>query len=293
MKFAAPYQFKNCTIDYDLIDEFNILFTEHSSYDDLRKFLQMYPNHRVNIEYEEGYNVEYLYSFFQEHDNLYWRMKNEDLVYLQECQEQNIKFFFDETLPIYSYSLLEWVLDNGPTDIYILDDLTYNLEEVKKQCLAHNISLRIVLNKVPTMSLITTFCPSAQIYRPQDYDYLSEYYDVGEFDCGDTYDWTKAEVLYRHWYVDHDWNDDLNIMNIDLTLPYPTKSIPPELTRLRSKCKHRCTLYAENMCQKCRRLLEIGYSNVDNNLVYRDSDYGLPSLEDMTDLIIISKDDNL
>ena len=291
MKFAAPYQLNDCTIDYDSIDEFNILFTSNSTYDDLRKFLQLYPNHRINIEYEEGYDVESLFLFFSEHNQLYWRMKNYDLPHIRECRDKKINFFLDKSLPVYSYSLLEWVLANEPTDIYITDDLTYNLEEVTKQCYEKGIHLRVVLNKMPTLSSITASCPSIQVYRPQDYDFLSEYYTVGEFDCGEPYDWVKAEVLYRRWYIDHDWNDDLDFMNPDLVLPYPTKSIPPELTRLRSKCKHRCTMSANNMCRKCQRLLEMGYMNADRNLIYNDSEYGLPSLEEMVDGILISKND--
>jgi hypothetical protein len=37
----------------------------------------------------------------------------------------------------------------------------------------------------------------------------------------------------------------------------------------------------------------MGYRNADNNLVYKDSQYGLPSLEEMVDDIILSKNNNL
>jgi hypothetical protein len=195
-------------------------------------------------------------------------------------------------MSIYSYSLLEWVLAHKVKGIYISDDLTYNIEQVYKQCSRQNIKLRVILNRIPAINPLTYTCPTVQVYRPQDFDFLSQYYDVGEFYCGEEYDWTRAEVLYRKWFIEHDWNSDLEFMNVDLRLPYPTQSIPPELTRLRSVCKHRCTMSADNLCSKCKRLLVLGYRNADNNLIYKDPEYGLPSLEEMVDSIIVSKDNN-
>lgn len=294
MKFAAPYQLLDSYIKHEDIDEFNIKFTEYSSFEELRKFIKMYPSHQINVEFvEEGYNVEDIINLCNDFDNVYIRIHQWELRYLQEYENNNINYIFDNTMPIYSYSLLEWCLARKVKGIYITDDLTYNLKEVYNQCEECGIKLRIILNRIPAMNLLVSTCPSVQIYRPQDYEFLSQYYSVGEFDCGIDYDWTKAEVLYRKWFVDHDWDSDLEFMNQDLSLPYPTKSIPPELTRLRSVCKHRCTMSAENICSKCRRLLLMGYRNADNNLVYKDPQYGLPSLEEMVDDIILSKNNNL
>lgn len=292
MRFAAPYQLNGCTIDYDNIDEFNIVFTKDSKYDELKKFIELYPNHRINIQYQDGYDIEQMFAFFQENEQLYWRMRSNDLPYVRECQENNIKFFFDNNMPIYSYCLLEWALNSGTTGIYIADDLTYNIKNVYEQCNEKGIELRVVLNRVPITNSLSLTCPSVQVYRPQDFDYLNDYYAVGEFNCGDEYDWVKAEVLYRRWYIDHFWEDDLDLMNPELRLPYPTASIPPELTRFRSVCQHRCTMRTENVCSKCRRLLLMGYLNADRNLIYKDNDNGLPPLDDIVDSIIVSKDNN-
>ena len=50
MKFAAPYQMDNlCPINHKDISEFNIKFTEESSFEELRKFIKMYPLHQINI----------------------------------------------------------------------------------------------------------------------------------------------------------------------------------------------------------------------------------------------------
>lgn len=296
MKFAAPYQMDiTCPIDYKNIDEFNIKFTEYSSFDKLKKFIKMYPSHQINIEFDFGdndYDIENIVNLCNEFNNVYIRVHPWELEYLQFYEENNINYILDRSVPIYSYSLLEWVLSCKVKGIYITDDLTYNLEEVYRQCSKKDIQLRLILNKAPVTNPLALICPSVQIYKPQDYDFLSKYYSVGEFDCGKEYNWTKAAILYKKWFIEHDFNDDLEFMNQDLTLPYPTKSIPPELTRLRSLCQHRCTMRSENLCSKCRRLLLMGYRNADNNLIYNDTQHGLSSLEDIVDSIIISKNNN-
>ena len=294
MKFAAPYQL-NCPIEYEKINEFNIKFTEYSSFEELKKFLVMYPSHQINIEFDftEEYDIDSIINLCNEFQNIYIRIHSWELKYLQNYEENDVNYFFDSSMPFYSYSLLEWVLAHKTKGIYITDDLTYNIEEVYRQCSEKGIQLRLILNKVPITNPLSLTCPSTQIYRPQDYDFLSKYYSVGEFDCGIKYDWTKATILYKKWFIEHDYNDDLEFMNRDLVLPYPTKSIPPELTRLRATCQHRCTMRSENLCSKCKRLLLMGYRNADNNLIYNDSQYGLSSLEDMVDSIIISKDNNV
>ena len=294
MKFAAPFKIDlNDSIKYENIDEFNIKFTEYSSFEELRKFVKMYPSHRINIEFaEEKYDIENIMNFCDDFENVFLRLHQWELKYLQTYEENNVNYIFDVSIPIYSYSLLEWALNRKVKGIYITDDLTYNLENVYNQCNNKEIELRIVLNKIPTTNPLASICPTVQAYRPQDYDFLSQYYAVGEFDCGDKYDWSKAEVLYQKWYIDHSYDDDLELINDSLYLPYPTKSIPPELTRLRSVCKHRCTMSAENICSKCKRLLLNGYRNADNNLVYTDSQHGLLPLEDMVDNIILSKKNN-
>ena len=292
MKFAAPYQL-NCPIDYNKIDEFNIQFTSNSSFDQLKKFLVMYPEHRINIDFaEENYNITEIINLCKEFNNVYLRLKLWELEYLDEYEEEDINFFFDQTIAICNYSLLEFSLSHSTKGIYIMDDLTYNLPNVYEQCSKKGIELRIVLNEVPCTSGLSLICPSVQVYRPQDYDFLSQYYSVGEFNFEEGYDWERVNILYRKWYVDHSWNSDLKFMNQDLVLPYPTQAIPPELTKTRASCQHRCTVSVNNICAKCRRFLLMGYQNVKDNLVYEDNvKRSLPSLEEMIDTILISEDD--
>lgn len=294
MKFAAPYQIEiNCPINYDNIDEFNIKFTENSSFDELKKFIEKYLNHRINIDFvEEKYDISNIIKICHQYDNIYLRIKPWELEYLSTYEDEDINYFFDSSMPIYSYILLEWVLSHKTKGIYIADDLTYNLSDVYEQCNKQNIELRIILNKIPVTNSLVLDCPSLQIYCPQDYDFLNKYYAVGEFNCGKQYDWVKAEVLYRKWFIDHKWESNLEYMNKDLRDFYPTASMPPELTKMRAVCKHRCTMNKNNICSKCERFLKMGRLHAEYNILYEENQI-TPSLEQMTNLIFSSKNDNI
>lgn len=294
MKFAAPYQLDSiCPIDHSKIDEFNISFNETSSFKELGEFAKKYSSHQINVSFKKDYDIDSVVELCNQFSNIYIRLHPWEFKYLSSYEEKKVNYIFDSTIPIYNYSLLEWILNHNVKGIYIADDLTYNLEEVFNQCSEKNIKLRVVLNKVPMTNFLSLSCPSVQVYQPQNYNFLSKYYDVGEFSYDGSYDWGKAKIMYQKWFIDHDWNSDLKYMNQDLILPYPTKSIPVELTKMRSACQHRCTMRSTNICSKCRRFLLMGYENDTNNITYQDIEYNLPSLEEMVNTILISKEDNI
>lgn len=81
-------------------------------------------------------------------------------------------------------SFLDDCIRLGVSDIYVADDLRYNLKNVKTACNKHNIQVRMVLNRTHTLSRFGGFLSTDPFYCPKDYEALSEYIDIGEFDCG-------------------------------------------------------------------------------------------------------------
>ena len=225
------------------------------------------------------------------YNNVYIRINGEHFADVPQLQKKNIKFFFDYSFLVYSYSLLEWVIKIHPTDIYIGEELFYNLNEVKNICDNHNIKIRMILNRIPVTNNFVAFNYSVLAFRPQDYSFLEKYIDVGEFDCEEPYDWTKADILYRKWYIEHSWNDDLSYMNKDMVLPFPVQSMPIELIKYRSNCKHRCMTSANSHCHKCKRFFTLGIYNDKQGIKYKDDTKStLPSLDELTDKLLLTSE---
>lgn len=79
-----------------------------------------------------------------------------------------------------------------------------------------------------------------------------------------------------------------------MTIPFPVQSIPVELIKYRSNCKHRCMTSANNHCSKCMRFFVLGIINNKHGIKYEDDAKStLSSLDDAIDMTILkSKNDN-
>lgn len=121
---------------------------------------------------------------------------------MDELRNRDIQFFFDEAaMPCYSLPLLDAMVTWGISDIYIYDNLCYNMEEVKKKCEENNIHTRLIINSIPSISPNKNNDVKAPIYCPRDADIIAKYIDILEFDCwnDNIYNWHLFNVLYKTW----------------------------------------------------------------------------------------------
>lgn len=115
--------------------------------------------------------------------------------YYKKLQELGIKFYFRTDFPIVNYRLLDYVIGLGVTDVYIMDDLCYNLKRVKEIATKKGVNIRLILNHIPSMILNKGEDVRAPIFIPETVDELSQYIDTVEFDTGNS--WARLETLYK------------------------------------------------------------------------------------------------
>lgn len=258
LPIACPFKINNEEIN-DVISEFNILFFKsRNRLEDLIDFIQTYDTKRINIEFPEGVHIPILLSITKISGMIYVRLKASDIMSVQELKKNNIRFFFDASLPVYNYTNLESFINLGVSDVYISDDLCYDMEEVSKICAAKNVSIRLILNHIPATSLDKSTNPKSPIYGPQDMDVILKYYDMFEFDCGEHYDWAMFDVLYRAWFVRKYWHGQLNEINSDVLLDYHNDTIYPNFAEYKMTCGRRCSKRASNPCNKCEQTVALG-----------------------------------
>lgn len=251
----------------EYINEYNIMFDPlKNDYKILEQKMSTF-NKRVNLWYIGEINIDEVIILNKLNQELYLRVSAEHIHQIQDLKNNNIKFFLDLSIPIYSYSMLYWAINEiQPAEIYIADDLCYNLEEVYKICKKNSIKLRIVLNRIPTINILTGLSETAPIFRPEDLDLLSLYFSTAEFDLSFGEDprneyecnWDAAETMYRRWFIQKHWPEDLNIMNPDILIDFPNSSIPIELNEHKIRCRHKCTSSSIGVCGKCGRYMEVG-----------------------------------
>lgn len=103
-----------------------------------------------------------------------------------KLQELGIKFYFSPDFPIVNFRLLDYVIQLGVTDVYIMDDLCYNLEKVRAAADKANVRIRLILNRIPSMLLNKGENVRSPIFIPETVDELSKYIDTVEFDSGES-----------------------------------------------------------------------------------------------------------
>lgn len=257
LPLAVPFKMNNDEYNDD-VKEFNILFFKsRNRLEDLIEFVQEYEDTRVNIRFPEGVHIPTLKSITKVSDKIHVRLTAADIPIVQELRNQDIKFFFDETMPVYNYSNLAAFIELGVSDIYPADDLCHNLSEVSVFCRERDVHMRLVLNRIPATTFNKGVDPKSPIFRPQNIDVLQDFFDVFELDCGEPYDWAKCDVLRRAWFGRKHWHGELSEINEDLNMRWNNDAVMPNFDYFKMTCGRRCDQRNSNHCRKCEQVLEI------------------------------------
>lgn len=255
MKLAIPF-FNHFELN-DRADEFNVYFNpEENSFEKLLDFLDKFQEKKVNVEYRAAFDIKTASALFRVNDNVRFRLRAEHMGSIRQLKEKGIPFFYDSSLACVSWCDLKSQVElEGVCCVYLADDLVYQLPKVSKYCKERGVEIRIILNRIPLTRSMLMKDHIVPIYRPNDYDLLSQYYDVAEFDCGKPYDFTVLKVLYRAWFIKKDWYGDLKEINSDLGFSLPNRSVPELFTLTKIGCGLKCL--SGSSCKKCDQLVTI------------------------------------
>ena len=132
-------------------DEYIIKYVEkQNNYEDLIIFLKDKTDARFNVIIPPDFDIDKLIVLTNLYPNIYICTKYEYGIF-KKYKELNIKFYFDvSSFPIRNFRDLEFIANLGVTDVYIADDLCYNLKNVRKFCDLHNIRTRLIINQIPS-----------------------------------------------------------------------------------------------------------------------------------------------
>ena len=257
VNIATPFKLNNDIWD-SRISEYNVLFRhQRNSQEKLIEFAEAYPDKRINVEMDQ-IDVSFLSILNRAHDNIYVRITNfSDIKYTDTFKEKGIKFFFDkDCLPAMNICGLDCLISLGVSDVYITDDLLYNLRETHKYTSSHDIGIRIVLNTVMNSAPYTDAAKTPW-FPPDTFDIIEPYIDTVEFDCGDPYDWYAFGVYYRAWFERENWHGNLQEIIKNLDIPIMNDSLASmDLIQYKIHCRRHC-VDADSHCRKCNQYAEI------------------------------------
>ena len=118
---------------------------------------------------------------------------------ISQLQELHLKYFFDYDFNINSFCRLQDAIDQGVSDVYIMEDLCYKLPQVKEICNYYGVQIRLIANMISSFTLGRGIDVTSPFYVPENINALEQYYDVIEFELFDS--WTRFDTLYKLWFI--------------------------------------------------------------------------------------------
>lgn len=179
---------------------------------------------------------------------------------MNALMEVNIPFFTGDLIT--TWDELRYFLELNISDIYIAEDLCFDLEEVRKACNKKGVQIRAFPN-VAQCSFRAGAPLKKFFVRPEDSEFYTKYIDVFEF-------WgplEKQDFYYLIYHTKQRWLGDLKDIIFDLNYSLDTKRIIPIFAQSRANCRRDCM--RNGSCRICERLENISHIMKDKEIIIK------------------------
>lgn len=250
----------------DQIDEYNIVFKNKTK--QLLSFLNQYGvEKRVNIilEHPSKSDIELIIELNKTNKYRLAACLEADMMFIQMLKEAGVPFYLPTH--INSWDALQYAINLGVSDVFITEEMGFDLKRIKKALKGTDIQIRCYANISQTQYPYEGNDGLKGFFiRPEDVDIYSNYVDVIEF-----YKSTDIQkVLYEVYFKDKKWDGPL--MEIIKGLKNPVDNyyiLGSDFAKTRVSCKKKC-IKTEH-CQMCEVVtaLALSLKNSPNYQVFR------------------------
>ena len=256
MKYCINYSNKSHIIDK--VDEILIRYDKNKILELFTQFIPAHLNQRVIVQLIEENNIDTIVNNLKKIISIY--NENKDIKFdiqlpfynqkfMEELKDTNLKYFFKAAAN--SWDKFTSLISQNVSDIYITDELAFELDKVAEIAHKNNIKVRIYPNIAQSrwdkLSDILKF-----FIRPEDIEIYEPYVDVCEF-YGDKAQ--QIDTYYKIYQEDKKWFGDLQEIIIGLDSKIDSRYIIPRFAEKRIKCGKDCLKGGK--CEMCKRILDL------------------------------------
>ena len=241
----------------DKVDEWTIEYNKKDT--TLLDFLEENKDRRINLYIKELLDIQFLKDLSNKFPNLYFKLS---IDYLEEIkkEEPNFKFFFDTY--VNNWDTFIGLIYKGITDIYIVENMGFELDKVSAIAHKENVAIRVFPNVAQSAWKNLTGLKKFFI-RPEDVEVYESYVDTFEFYGEDK----NLDVYYRVYTEDKKWFGKLNEIIIDFNSEIDNKYIIPKFAEKRISCGKNCLKGGK--CMRCNRIQELSNSLEKSKLIVK------------------------
>ena len=256
MKYCINYSNKSHIINK--VDEILIRYDKNKILELFTQFIPAHLNQRVIVQLIEENNIDTIVNNLKKIISIY--NENKDIKFdiqlpfynqkfMEELKDTNLKYFFK--VAANSWDKFTGLISQNVSDIYITDELAFELDKVAEIAHKNNIKVRIYPNVAQSrwdkLSDILKF-----FIRPEDIEIYEPYIDVCEF-YGDKAQ--QIDTYYKIYQEDKKWFGDLQEIIIGLDSKIDSRYIIPRFAEKRIKCGKDCLKGGK--CEMCKRILDL------------------------------------
>lgn len=229
----------------------------------MENFLAEYQEKSIVIDVSDSFeeiDAQLFQALYEKYKNfkLIINFNNEE--HLNRVKEYKLPFFFSNFVT--TIDQLNGFLTYRPTDMYICEELGFNLHKVSKLLHDNNIKVRVFPNicqsSFPDTPSLKTF-----FIRPEDIEVYSAFVDVFEI----VSDEKRQRVLFKI-YRQEKWFGKINEIIPTFKDELDSRYIIENFGSIRSKCGKRC-MYNPRTCSICDRYVEMAKTLQNNGIIVR------------------------
>lgn len=229
----------------------------------LEDFLDVYQQKSIVIDVADSFeeiDAQLFKGLYEKYKNFRLIIDFNNKEHLDRVREYNLPFFFSNFVT--TIDQLNGFLTYQPTDMYICEELGFNLHKVSKLLHDNNIKVRVFPNicqsSFPETPSIKTF-----FIRPEDMESYSAFVDIFEI----VSDKERQRVLFKI-YRQEKWFGKINEIIPTFKNDLDSRYIIENFGSIRSKCGKRC-MYNPRTCSICDRYVEMAKTLQENGIIVR------------------------
>lgn len=249
----------------DKVDELRININSNTKQNPL-PFMAEFPDKRIIIDAEvvSDYLIRSLATVRKEHPELNFTVaiKYKDKKHIEDFKEKDIPFFFSNFVA--DWDKLQGFLSFGVTDMYIVENLGFELDRVAAILHERGVKVRVFPN-MSQSSYLETPALKQFFIRPEDIEVYDPYVDVCELVGGKK----QLSVYYKIYAMDKKWFGPLREIIIGFDNDLDSRFVLPPFAARRIKCGKRC--FKGLPCNICDRIASAAKTLEDNNLLIKKS----------------------
>ena len=265
MKYCARYD-----RDFRYLKEVDEVIIEYKNKDgELIRFMETIPEQQRIIvkitdkKLDVNENISILAAAAKVHPNMAILLPTADAAFAETLKNENLSFFFDKF--VNEWDVFMSYVELGISDIYIVNELAFEMPEVSRICKEHNVRIRTFPNVAQVSNTAANLNKLKAFYiRPEDITTYEPYVDMCEF-FGPI---DRQSVLYEI-YKNEKWMGDLEELIIGLNYSIPNQSIIPSFGEQRLNCRKDCY---RGKCIICDKIASIANTLKDAGVQLRIRD---------------------